>query len=116
MASRVSGSGWCREISIGGMVTTHLKVISAMRTHAISAEVPDTLYRRLNAVAERTGQSPAWVTVQALQHYLDTDDARHLRTLVALADVDAGRILNDEQMDTWMLKTFGPQPVSEETA
>jgi len=84
----------------------------AMPTHAISAELPAALYNSLNAVAERNGQSPEWITRQALQHYLDTDTARHQRTLAALADVDQGRVLTQAQMDAWMLNTFGSAPVA----
>jgi len=40
-------------------------------------------------------------------------DVHHQRTLTALVDVDSGRILTEDEMDAWMIKTFGPPPVSE---
>jgi len=71
-----------------------------MNSHAISVEVPDTRYSRLDAITEHNA----------------ANDADHQRTLMALADVDASRILNEEQMDAWINAHLGPQPISGQPA
>lgn len=81
-----------------------------MSTRAISAKVPSELYDRLLAAAERNDRSMSWITEQALQNYLDEDEARHRLTFLALADVDADRLLTDDGMDAWMAEAFGPKP------
>jgi|APEBP8051072266_1049373.scaffolds.fasta_scaffold00099_38 Ribbon-helix-helix protein, copG family. len=83
-----------------------------MSTRPISAKVPDDLYDRLHAAAERNDRSKSWITEQALQNYLDEDESRHRMTLAALADVDAGRTMTDEGMDAWMTEAFGPAPAA----
>lgn len=73
----------------------------------ISAEVPVELYDRLSQAAQRSDRSMSWVVDQALQSYLDEDEARHCATLAALADVDAGRSITDAAMDAWLAETTG---------
>jgi len=78
-------------------------VISAM--HTISADILNSRYNRPGTVADH---GPSL--------HLDMDESRHQQTLVALADVDAGRTLTDDEMETWMTRVFGPPPVSDEPA
>lgn len=72
-----------------------------MATRPISAKVPDELYTRLNAAAERNDRSMSWITEQALQNYLDEDEARHQHILEGLADVDAGRTVPHAEVTAW---------------
>lgn len=45
--------------------------------------------------------SPTFDVVQAADHASDRERQRHLRTLAALADVDAGRLIDDAAMRAW---------------
>lgn len=76
----------------------------------ISAKLPADLYDRLHAAAVRNDRSMSWITEQALQNYLDEDEARHRLTFAALADVDADHLLPDDGMDAWMVEAFGQKP------
>lgn len=81
-----------------------------MNTRPISAKLPEELYERLAAAAERGDRSMSWITAQALQNYLDEDESIHTMTLAALADVDAGRTIDDDELDARMEREFGPAP------
>lgn len=83
-----------------------------MSTRPISAKLPEELYERLSAAAERGDRSMSWITAQALQNYLDEDEAIHEMTLAALADVDAGRTMDDDELDARMEGEFGPAPTA----
>jgi len=72
-----------------------------MSTRPISAKVPDELYDRLQAAAERNDRSKSWITEQALQNFLDEDEARHQQILAGLADADAGRTVPHADVRSW---------------
>ena len=72
-----------------------------MSTRPISAKVPDDLYDRLHAASERNDRSKSWITEQALQNYLDEDEARHAHILEGLADADAGRTVPHTDVRGW---------------
>lgn len=67
----------------------------------ISAKVSDDLYDRLSLAAERNDRSKSWITEQALQNFLDEDEARHQQILNGLADVEAGRTVPQADVRAW---------------
>lgn len=80
-------------------------------TRLISIALPDALQEQLSQAALRLEQSSTWIIRQALERYLEDDEMRHQMTLAGLADVDAGRTIDDAAMQEWMTNTFGPEPV-----
>ena len=76
----------------------------------ISAKVPDDLYERLSRAAERNDRSMSWITEQALQNYLDEDDARHQHILEGLADVTAGRTVPHAEVKAWAAQLLAKSP------
>lgn len=72
-----------------------------MSTRPISAKLPDELYDRLQAAAERNDRSKSWITEQALQNFLDEDEARHQHILEGLADAEAGRTMPHADVRAW---------------
>lgn len=72
-----------------------------MSTRPISAKVPDELYDRLQAAAERNDRSKSWITEQALQNFLDEDEARHRLILEGLDDAEAGRTVPQADVRAW---------------
>ena len=70
-----------------------------------SFRIPDDLMNRLEHTATRLSRSKAWVIKDAVQRYLEQDerDARRLEeTREALADVEAGRLVEGDAMMDWL--------------
>lgn len=67
----------------------------------LTAHVPDALADRVASAAAREERSNNWVVNQALELYLSIDEARHARTLKALKDVDAGRVIDHANVKAW---------------
>ena len=70
-----------------------------------SFRIPDDLLSRLEHTATRLSRSKAWVIKDAVQQYLEQDErkARRLEeTRDALADVEAGRLIEGDEMIEWM--------------
>ena len=70
-----------------------------------SFRIPDDLMSRLEHTATRLSRSKAWVIKDAVQRYLDEDErkARRLEeTREALADVEAGRLIEGDAMMVWL--------------
>ncbi len=52
-------------------------------------------------MAARMDRSRGWVMKQALEAWVDLEDSRHQMTLEALADVDAGRVIDQRAVQDW---------------
>ena len=81
-------------------------------TKVVTAHVPRGLAEKVDAVASRLERSRSWVVKQALAAWVDQEDERHRMTLEALADVDAGRVIDDRAIQAWAdsLATDKPLP------
>lgn len=82
------------------------------QTRVLTAHVPRVLAERVDAAAARLERSRGWVVKQALAAWVDQEEERHRLTLEALADVDAGRLIDHEAMVAWAssLDTGHPFP------
>lgn len=82
-------------------------------TKALTAQVPMPLADRVEELAARLERSSSWIINQALSAWLDQEDERDQLTLEALADVDAGRVIDHEAVAAWIdsLDTDHPLPV-----
>jgi predicted transcriptional regulator len=67
----------------------------------ITAHVPLGLAEKVDAVALRLDRSRGWVVKQALAAWIDQEEERHRMTLEALADVDAGRVIDHDVVQAW---------------
>lgn len=68
---------------------------------ALTAHVPLGLAEKVEAMAARLGRSRGWVVKQALAAWVDLEEERHRMTLEALADVDAGRVIDHQAVQAW---------------
>jgi predicted transcriptional regulator len=71
-----------------------------METRTVSAEVPAQLADKIDEVAWQMNRPASWVLEQALAEWF-SDDWRHRQTLEGLADVDAGRLVDQERVKAW---------------
>lgn len=81
-------------------------------TRVITAHVPTDLADQVDALADRLDRSRGWIMKQALSAWVDQEEMRHQMTLEALADVEAGQVIDHAAMLAWAqsLSTDEPLP------
>jgi predicted transcriptional regulator len=72
-----------------------------METKVLTAHVPIALAKKVDQLAERLERSRGWIVKQALNAWVDQEEERHRLTLEALADVDAGRVIDHQAVQAW---------------
>jgi predicted transcriptional regulator len=84
----------------------------ASDTKVLTAHVPIALAEKVEAMASRLERSRGWVMKQALAAWVDQEEERHRMTLEALAEVDAGRVIDHQAILAWAdsLSTDKPLP------
>ncbi|GAA4487649.1 CopG family ribbon-helix-helix protein [Gluconacetobacter asukensis] len=85
----------------------------APETRVITAHVPAALAEQVDQIAHRLERSRGWIVKQALSAYLAQEEERDRLTREALADVDAGRVIDHSAMRAWAdsLSTDRPLPL-----
>lgn len=86
---------------------------TTVKTRSVTAHVPVDLAERVDQLAERLDRSKNWIVKQALSAWLDQEEERSRLTREALADVDAGRVIDHQAVQAWAesLGTDAPLPV-----
>ncbi|MGC8491281.1 MAG: CopG family ribbon-helix-helix protein [Syntrophobacteraceae bacterium] len=86
---------------------------TAMATKVLTAHVPLDLAEKVDQLAARLERSRGWIIKQALYSWVEQVEERRRLTLEALADVDAGRVIDHQAVQAWAdsLDTDNPQPV-----
>ncbi|MDP1771179.1 MAG: ribbon-helix-helix domain-containing protein [Methylobacter sp.] len=84
-----------------------------MNTKVISAHVPEELADKVDQIAARLDRSRGWIIKQALADWLGQEEERRRLTLEALADVDAGHVIDHQAVQAWAnsLDTDKPLPI-----
>jgi predicted transcriptional regulator len=72
-----------------------------MRTKVLTAHVPQELADRVEESAARLERSRAWIVKQALSDWLAQEEERHRLTLEALAEIDAGDVIDHQAVRSW---------------
>jgi predicted transcriptional regulator len=83
-----------------------------MKTKVLTAHLPLPLAQKVDKLADRLERSRGWIVKQALSAWIEQEEERHRLTLEALADVDAGRIIDHQAVQAWAesLSTDKPLP------
>jgi predicted transcriptional regulator len=83
------------------------------KTRSVTAHVPVQLAEKVDLMAERLERSKNWIVKQALSAWIDQEEERSRLTREALADVDAGRVIDHQAVQAWAdsLSTDTPLPV-----
>ncbi|TPI33991.1 ribbon-helix-helix protein, CopG family [Mesorhizobium sp. B3-2-1] len=83
-----------------------------MDTKVITAHVPLPLAEKVDQLAARLERPRGWIVKQALSAWVDLEEERRRLTLEALADVDAGRVIDHQAVQAWAesLGTEKPLP------
>jgi predicted transcriptional regulator len=63
-------------------------------------------------MAARLERSRGWIIKQALSAWIDQEEERSRLTREALADVDAGRVIDHQAVQPWAENNRGPRIIS----
>ncbi len=82
-------------------------------TKVLTAHVPLPLAEKVDELAARLERSRGWIVKQALSAWIEQEEERSRLTREALDDVDAGRIIDHQAVQSWAdsLNTANPLPV-----
>ena len=82
-------------------------------TKVLTAHVPVPLAEKVDQLANRLERSRGWIIKQALSAWIEQEEERRRLTLEALADVDAGHVIDHQAIQAWAdsLDTDNPLPV-----
>lgn len=90
-------------------------VIAMARTETkvLTTHVPLPLAEKVDQMAARLDRSRGWIMKQALSDWIDQEEERNRLTREALADVDAGLVIDHQAVQAWAnsLSTDEPLPV-----
>jgi predicted transcriptional regulator len=83
-----------------------------MATKILTVHMNLPLAEKVDQLAERLERSHGWIVEQALAAWVEQQEERRRLTLEALADVDAGRVVDHQAVRAWAdsLGTARPLP------
>ncbi|MBK6639294.1 MAG: ribbon-helix-helix protein, CopG family [Rhodocyclaceae bacterium] len=76
-----------------------------------TAHVPLQLAEKVDQLAARLERSRGWIVKQALAAWIDQEEERTRLTHEALADVDAGRVIDHQAVQAWADSLSSDQPL-----
>jgi predicted transcriptional regulator len=81
-------------------------------TKVLTAHVPLPLADKVDQMAARLDRSRGWIMKQALSAWIEQEEERNRLTREALADVDAGNVIDHQAVQAWAesLGTDTPLP------
>ena len=87
-----------------------------MDTKVLTAHVPLPLARKIDDLAARLDRPRAWIVKQALAAWVGEEEERHRLTMEGMADVTAGRVVDQADVEAWAasLATCSPLPVPQQ--
>ncbi len=87
--------------------------MAQIETKVLTAHVPLPLAEKVDQMAARLDRSRGWIMKQALSAWLGQEEERERLTREALADVDAGHVIDHQAVQAWAdsLGTDKPLPV-----
>lgn len=80
-------------------------------TKVLTAHVPLPLAEKVDQMAARLDRSRGWIVKQALSAWIAQEEERDKLTQQALADVDAGRVVDDQAVQAWAESLGSDQPL-----
>ena len=80
-------------------------------TKVLTAHVPLPLAEKVDQWAARLERSRGWIVKQALAAWIDQEEERSRLIREALADVDAGRVIDHQAVQAWADSLGTDQPL-----
>ncbi|MBC3209373.1 MULTISPECIES: ribbon-helix-helix protein, CopG family [unclassified Pseudomonas] len=75
---------------------------TATKPRSVTAHVPVQLAEKVDLIAERLERSHSCIVKQASSAWIDQEEERSRLTHEALADVDAGRVIDHQSVQIWV--------------
>ena len=87
--------------------------MTQVKTRVLTAHVPLPLAEKVDKVASRLERSRGWIMKQALSAWVEQEEERNRLTQEALADVDAGKVVEHQAVLAWAesLSSDNPLPI-----
>jgi len=84
-----------------------------MASKVLTADLPEDLANKVDELAAKLDRPKGWIVTEALSAWVEMEEERHRLTLEGLADVDAGRLIDDAEIEAWLksFETDQPLPV-----
>jgi predicted transcriptional regulator len=79
-------------------------------TKVLTAHVPLALAEKIDRLAERLERSRGWIVKEALTAWVEQEEERDRLTREALADVDAGQVIDHRAVQAWADSLGGDEP------
>lgn len=73
-----------------------------MATKVLTANLPEELADKIDELATELNRSKEAIVTEALSAWMELEEERHRLTLEGLADVDAGRVIDDAEIEAWI--------------
>ena len=80
-------------------------------TRVLTAHVPIPLAEKVDQMAARLERSRGWIMKQALSAWIEQEEDRTRLTREALADVDAGHVIDHQAVQAWADSLGGDEPL-----
>jgi predicted transcriptional regulator len=80
-------------------------------TKVLTAHVPLPLAEKVDQIAARIERSRGWIVKQALSAWIEQEEERRQLTLEALQDVDAGRLVDHQSVQSWAASLDTDRPL-----
>jgi len=80
-------------------------------TRVLTAHVPIPLAEKVDQIAARLERSRGWIMKQALSAWIEQEEDRTRLTREALADVDAGHVIDHQAVQAWADSLGGDEPL-----
>lgn len=82
-----------------------------MDTKVLTAHVPRQLAEKVDQIAARLERSRGWIVKQALMAWVEQEEERSRLTREALADVDAGQVIDHQAVQAWAESLHRDKPL-----
>ena len=81
-------------------------------TKVLTAHEPVPMANKVDQMAARLERSRGWIMKQALSAWIAQEEERDRLTQEALADVNAGRVIDHQAVQAWAASLSTDQPLS----
>jgi len=73
-----------------------------MATKLLTADLPEDLANKVDELAAELDRPKGSIVTEALTAWVQREEERHRLILEGLADVDAGRLIDDAEIEAWI--------------
>ena len=77
-------------------------------TRVITAHVPIPMAEKVDELANKLERSRGWIMKQALSAWIAQEEERDRLTLEAMADVDSGKVMDNQTVQKWANNLSSP--------